>query len=653
MKSLSVRLARGAALAACLGGMFAPAQTTTPPIPVPAQSQAQQKDPSPNQTTKQTRGQVIFSRSTDENGETTTQEGPAAQPSAHPAGAPTAQVAERQAMTYTAFDMDVHLRPADHQIAVRAIMTVRNDGKTPLAHLPMQISSSLNWERIRIAGRDALYQVALLNSDADHTGQLREATVSLAEPLAPGTSLEVDATYSGPIESTARRLLSIGTPAEMALHSDWDQIDTAFTGLRGFGNVVWYPVSSVPVLLGDGAKLFDEMGEHKLRMTPARFRMRLTVEFPAGQAPTIAVINGHPAPLTVESPGSDEVAGIATTQSESAQLGFNAPSLFVAIRKAHPGDNLTAWTTPDNEVNVQLWTDAAARVTPFLQGWLGQRPRAQLTLLDLPDAADAPFESGALLATSLHDGAPEQLEDAMAHALTHAWMQSPRAWLSEGVAHFMGTLWIEKQHGRDKALASLAVGRDALSIAEPPSPGEGSGQPLGLATAPVYYRTKAAYVFWMLRDIVGDATLSAALRAYDPLQDTGPQTPPSLFERLLEQAGARRDLKWFFADWVDADRGLPDLTVDSVYPSAAEAGNWLIAVNVSNSGYVTAEVPVTVRTYDSSVTQRVRVPGRSSVTQRIIIQGRPSEVQVNDGTVPETEAAVHLTHIQETAAPAQ
>jgi len=653
MKSLSVRLARGAAVAACLGGMFAPAQTTTPPIPVPAQSLAQQKDPSPNQTTKQTRGQVIFSRSTDENGETTTQEGPAAQPSAHPTGAPTAQDAERQAITYTAFDMDVHLRSADHQIAVRAIMTVRNDGKTPLAHLPMQISSSLNWERIRIAGRDALYQVALLNSDADHTGQLCEATVSLAAPLAPGASLEVDATYSGPIESTARRLLSIGTPAEMALHSDWDQIDTAFTGLRGFGNVVWYPVSSVPVLLGDGAKLFDAMGEHKLRMAPARFRMRLTVEFPAGQAPTIAVINGHPVPLTVESPGSDEVAGVATAQSESAELGFNAPSLFVAIRKPHPGDNLTAWTTPDNEVNVQLWTDAAARVTPFLQGWLGQRPRAQLTLLDLPDPADAPFESGALLATSLHDGAPEQLDGAMAHALTHAWMQSPRAWLSEGVAHFMGTLWIEKQHGRDKALASLAAGRDALSIAEPPSPGEGSGQPLGLATAPVYYRTKAAYVFWMLRDIVGDATLSAALRAYDPLQDTGPQTPPSLFERLLEQAGTRRDLKWFFADWVDADRGLPDLTVDSVYPSAAEAGNWLIAVNVSNSGYVTAEVPVTVRTYDTSVTQRMRVPGRSSVTQRIIIQGRPSEVQVNDGTVPETEAAVHLTHIQETAAPAQ
>jgi len=648
MKFLSARLAHAAAVAACLAGVSAAPQSTTAPFPVPAQNPAPQKQPQ-----RQTKGQVIFSRSTDENGDTTTQAGPAAQPAAQTSAAPTARDAERQAVTYTAFDMDVHLRPAEHQIAVRAIMTLRNDGKTPLAHLPMQISSSLNWERIRAEGHDALYQVALVNSDADHTGQLREANVSLAAPLAPGATVEVDATYSGAIESNARRLLSIGTPADMALHSDWDQIDTAFTGLRGFGNVIWYPVSSVPVLLGDGAKLFDEMGEHKLRMAPARFRTRLTVEFPFGQAPTVAVINGHPAALTVESPGSDEVAGVATAQSESPLLGFNAPSLFVAVRKAHPGDNLTAWTTPDNEVNVQLWTEAAARVTPFLQGWLGQRPRAQLTLLDLPDAADSPFESGALLAASLRDGPPDQLEGAMAHALTHAWMQSPRAWLSEGVAHFMGTLWIEKQHGRDKALAALALDRGALTIAEPPSPGEGSGQPLALATAPVYYRTKAAYVFWMLRDMVGDAALSAALRAYDPLQDTGPQTAPSLFERLLEQAGARRDLKWFFADWVDADRGLPDLTVDKVFPSTAGAGNWLVAINVTNSGYASAEVPVTVRTDDTSITQRVRIPGRSSIVQRIVIQGRPTEVQVNDGTVPETEAAVHVTHMQETAAPAQ
>ncbi len=80
------------------------------------------------------KGQVIFSRSTDANGETTTQTGPA-QPQV--AAAPTAQDPERQAVTFTGFDMDVHLRVEVHQIAVRALLTVRNDGKTPLTRVPL------------------------------------------------------------------------------------------------------------------------------------------------------------------------------------------------------------------------------------------------------------------------------------------------------------------------------------------------------------------------------------------------------------------------------------------------------------------------------------------------------------------------------------
>ncbi|HWG21179.1 MAG TPA: hypothetical protein VG225_11675 [Terracidiphilus sp.] len=640
MKFLHARGLQSAAAAACLAGFLAAAQTTTPPYPVPKPN-----EPPPSQRS----GQVIFSRSTDENGNTTTHAGPAAHPGMQMANAPTAQDAERLAVTFTGFDLDVHLRPAEHSIGVRAQLAIRNDGQSPLAHVPLQISSSLNWERIRVQGRDVSFPVALLNSDADHTGQLREAAIPLATPLAPGSTLQLDVTYSGTIPSNARRLLAIGTPQDAALHSDWDQIDTDFTGLRGFGNVVWYPVSSVPVMLGDGARLFDEMGEHKLRLAGAHFGLRLTVEFPHGQAPTVVLINGHPAPLTVTDAGSDEVAGVATAQTDRVILGFEAPSLFVAIRKQHPGTNLTAWTTADNDINVQLWLDAAATVTPFLQGWLGQQPRAQLTLLDLPDKDDAPFETGALLAATLREASPEQLNGALAHALTHAWMQSPRAWLSEGVAHFMGTLWIEKQQGREKALSALEAGRGALALGEPESPAMSAGQPLAQAISPVFYRTKAAYVLWMLRDIAGDATLSAALRAYDPMQDLGNPTVPSLFEKLLEQAGQRRDLSWFFADWVDSDKGLPDLTVKSVFPSGTEAGNSLVAVTLSNSGYVAAEVPVTVRTDATSVTQRMRIPARGSAVQRILIQGRPTEVQVNDGTVPETEASVHLTKIEQSS----
>jgi hypothetical protein len=617
-----------------------------------------QLPPAPEQ---QPRGKVIFSRSIDENGQTNTQVGPAAPEMAK---FPLAEDAERKAVTFTAFDLDVHLHPTDQNLAVRALVTVRNDGKTPLARIPLQLSSSLNFERIRVLGHDVAFPVATLNSDADHTGQLHEAAVPLASPLAPGQSLQLDVTYSGAIAQSAQRLIAIGTPHDVALHSDWDGITSSFTGLRGFGNVVWYPVSSVPVILGDGARLFDEMGEHKLRVSGAQFRLHLTIEFPHGQPPNVALMNGHPAPLTVTDSKEPEVEGVATAAVDHSTLGFEAPSLFVATRTQHNATNTTLWALPANERAVETWSASTAVVTPFLQGWLGEKPRSQLVILDLPDPDDAPFETGALLATSIREASPVQLQNILAHALTHAWMQSPRAWLSEGVAHFMGSLWVERQSGRTRALEELEANRPALALSEPASPGMSGGQPLTLANSPIYYRTKATYVFWMLRDLAGDAQLSAALRAYDsaadvskrPLQERSADrsadrsaeagASTGMFEKLLKQVSVSRDLSWFFADWIDADKGLPDLSIDTVFPARAQAGNYLVAVNISNAGYVAAEVPVSVRTDLTSVTQRVFVPAHSKAVQRILILGKPTQVQVNDGTVPETQATVHIKKLE-------
>jgi hypothetical protein len=256
-----------------------------------------------------------------------------------------------------------------------------------------------------------------------------------------------------------------------------------------------------------------------------------------------------------------------------------------------------------------------------------------------------------MLATAIRAANTDQLNGVMAHALTHAWMESPRAWLSEGVAHFMGTLWVEKQGGRDQALGSLEAARPALALAEPESPGVSGGQPLAQAISPVYYRTKAAYVFWMLREVAGDPALSAALRAYDPKADLslgyGRDGGASSFQKLLEQAGTRRDLSWFFADWVNADKGLPDLSIADVFPAPEQAGNWLVTVNVTNNGYASAEVPVTVKSDTNSVTQRLLVPARGKAAQRLLVLGKPIVIQVNDGTVPETQATVHVIRLDQ------
>lgn len=638
-----------AAFAAGLAILPCGAQSNNPAQPV------QQ----PVQSAPQMPGKVIFSRSTDANGQTTTVVGQAAEtPQGHSAAAPTATdpIAtdiDRQSVRFTAYDMDVRLDAAQRRIAVRAQVTVKNDGSVPLSRIPLQISSSLTWDRIRVDGQDVHFSVATLNSDADHTGQLHEAAVPLSAPLAPGKSTLIDVTYSGQIAPDAKRLTSVGAPGQVAFHTDWDGIGTDFTGLRGFGNVVWYPVSSVPALLSDGARLFNEIGRQKLRLTGATFSLRLTDEFPQAQKPAIAVIDGHFVPFTVTSPGTADIPGVATASLSASTLGFQAPSLFLAVRNRQAvAANMTLWTLPGDDSAAFSWKAADEEVTPFLKSWLGDTPGTALTVLDLPDADDAPFEDGAFLATGVKPAAASQIDGILAHVLTHAYVDSPQAWLSEGLADFMGTLWIERQNGRAKALDALGSSRQALAILEPASPGASAGEPLPQAYMPVYYRTKAAYVLWMLRDQLGDKTLAAALRAFDAARyapGAAANQPPSL-ESFLRQAAAGRDLNWLFAQWVNADDGLPDLSIDHVYPSAAVAGNWLVAVDLSNSGYAAAEVPLTVTSGTTAITRRVLIPAQGKIVQRILIQGEPTQVQLNDGSVPEVQASVHVTTLHSNSA---
>jgi hypothetical protein len=652
MKLFPARELAIASLVALLASAPGKAQTPANPNPAdqsgPDQSSPQSTQPQPAKPA----GKVLFQRSLNPSGDTVSTTGPAARPVAA-SHAPSIDDAERKALVVTALDLDVRLNTAEHQIAARALVTVRNTGASPLSQIPLQISSSLNWERIRIAGRDVSCPVATINSDSDHTGQLREAVVPLSSPLPPGATLQLDVTYSGTIAATARRLLSVGTPEDSASHSDWDEISPAFTGLRGFGNVIWYPVISVPVILGDAARLFDEIGRQKLHATGTSFRLRLTAEFPHGQAPTVAAINGNAIPLkAVDSEAANsDLPGIATADTGPSMLTFESPSLFVSTEAAHPGTHLTVYSSPKDESAAKSWLAAAANVSPMVERWLGPTPRTQLIVIDLPDPDDNPWESGPMLAIPVHQAPPDQLESVLTHALTHAWMAPYPYWLNEGTANFMGTLWDDHLHHRDQALGTLEAGRQALALEEPPSPGEGAGQPLAHATSPVYYRTKATYILWMLRDLVGDDALAAALREVNASADKGALAanvdPSGSLQSALKTAAPAANLKWLFADWIDADHGLPDLTVDKVFPNAVQSGNWLVSVTISNAGYVPASVPVTVRSISNSTTERVFVPARGTVTPRLLVQGKPTDVQVNDGTVPETQASVHITHLDQ------
>jgi hypothetical protein len=592
---------------------------------------AQQAAPPPAQAPAEHPGTVIFSRSVEDN---TTPVKPPAQ-----AAQGQATDGEREAVTFLSYDLDVHLQPREHAMAVRARILVRNDSSSPLNRLALQISSSLQWTGVHVGETPVPFSQQLVNSDIDHTGALREVVIPLARPLGPQQSLSVDLTYEGTAALATTRLEQIGTPSDIAAASDWDRVSDEFVGLRGFGNVAWYPVSSVPVALGDGAKFFTEAAAERQKQSQATVTMRVTEEF-FGDAPNLAVLDGETLAVTPTSlPAAAGVPGIVTCTLPPTKLGFASPSLFLLTRTARAGNGVKVFARTEDVANAQAYISAASIVAPLINRWLGTEPRGALNIVDLPDGEDAPFEDGDVLFANVRATEPGKVTDMLIHSLTHLYFHSPYAWLQEGVPSFMGSLWLEQNRGRDIAIQQLDNTRGALSLAEPgdASSADMDRQALLVARDPVYYRTKATYVLWMLRGLAGDNALVHALHAYQP----GSDTAGSGFEQVLEQASGK-DLKWFFDDWVYHDRGLPDLSIAGVYPNRASLpGSYIVAVDVSNSGTAEAQVPVSVSSGTTTVTEMLRVPAKSKVSHRFVLQGQPEEVAVNDGTVPEVEASVH------------
>ena len=452
-------------------------------------------------------GTVLFQR--DQNSP------PVEQKKATPAEQPVISVtdAERNSLTFTDYDLDVHLAPETAALAVHAGFTVRNSGTQPLTRLAFQISSSLHWESFTLGNDQQFVRLAFvqqaINTDADHTGKVTEAVVSLPHPLTPGASVKLSAFYSGTIQQSANRLERIGAPDDQADRADWDKISPDGTALRGFGDVLWYPTAAAPVFLGDGAKLFQVAGRKKLEQATATVKMRLSVAY-VGDAPDAAYFCGQREPLKAVNENSNmpvaTAPGVATAEFPSRILGFRPLSLFVTNSAPNRTDDDKIAAVTDHYDVLPSYATAAGKVQPLLQDWLGAKP---LNILNIVDHGGQPFEDDSLLVTPMRAIDPDALAPSLLHSLTHAWFRSSHVWLDEGVPQFMSLLWVEQTQGRDAALKVLQDRLNALALAEPVPAADSTsvGQSLILATDEVYYRTKAGAVLWMLRSLVDDPAL--------------------------------------------------------------------------------------------------------------------------------------------------
>ncbi|MCU1300351.1 MAG: hypothetical protein JWQ87_635 [Candidatus Sulfotelmatobacter sp.] len=546
---------------------------------------------------------------------------------------------DREAFTFTNYDLNVRIEPEQQRLGVRGKITLRNDSSTPQKIAVLQISSSLDWRSIKAGGKPLQFVSQPYNSDIDHTGSLSEAVVTLPDSLPPKGTVDLEIAYEGVIVLDAARLTRIGTPEAAANSTDWDRISVKFTAVRGAGYVTWYPIATDAANLSEGNIVFEILSRWKDRESSSTMHLQVAVSSDEDADQPELLVNATSCPTAHEL--QHQFVADCTYHS----LGSVVPAFVIANYEVTDRAAITVHFLHGHESSATNYADAAGKVTSFISEWFGT-PRGKAQTADLSDASAAPFESGSLLLTPLTSTDPKLAGLVAAHQLTHAAFFSPRPWINEGLAHFAQALYLEHQSGRQAALDYMGLHRAAFSAVDKkqtgaPKSGDELSQSLVNTADEELYRSKAMCVWWMLRDMIGDQALKKALASYHSEQDK----EPSYMPRLL-QAQTQKDLEWFFDDWVYRDRGLPNFKVESVFTRKTLPEGYMLTVTVSNSGAAGAEVPLTVKFAGGEVTKRLVVRGKSSGVIRVEVPKLPQEVVVNDGSVPESDTTNNVFKIE-------
>ena len=549
---------------------------------------------------------------------------------------------DREALTFTRYDLEVRIEPEQQRLGVRGKVTVRNDSEAAQANATLQISSTLNWSSIRLEGKPIEFISQTYTSDIDHTGALTEAIIALPKAVAPKQTITLEIGYEGVIPQDTTRLTRIGVPSEVAKHTDWDQIGPSFTAVRGIGNVAWYPIATEAANLSQGNSVLETIGRWKQREAEAEMKINFAHSGDAVAGLPTLFCNGEGQPA-----GHEQVGRAYVSHSECTLRNLDSlvPLFVVGNFQAVDRSEVNISYLSDHSSAASDYALAADEIVPFITKWFGDhrvKPGLKAEVIELPDRDAAPFESGNVLLIPLSGNENAMLMSAI-QQLTHSFFPSSRAWVRDGLAHYAQVSFVADKEGRDAALEYLRNHSKALIESEKLAPAEPNQAAHSLINSDdeFYVQSKAMNVWWMLREIVGGDALSAALHNYK----SGDDKSADYLEKLVE-AQTHRDLAWFFDDWVYRDRGLPDFRIASVYPRELVNGGYMVTVTVENTGQAAAEVPVTLKMTTGERTERLVVPGKSTASVRIVCTSFPQQATVNDGSVLESDTNNNVYKIE-------
>jgi len=539
---------------------------------------------------------------------------------------------DREAFSITNYYLNLQVEPEQHRLGVRGKITLRNDTAAPQKIAVLQISSSLDWRAIRAGDKMLQFVTQPYTSDIDHTGSLSEAIITLPQEIAPHAMIDLNIAYEGVVLLDTTRLTRIGTPEDVAKNSDWDRIDEDFSAVRGVGYVTWYPIATESADLSEG----NDLSEVLARWNARESLSDMLLMFESTKDCTI-LFSGTKDRFVVTRDKPVKMGAFSVTQRSGSVPTFVLANYKTIDVKSNSAVNFL----PAKESIAASYADVLGNLDPL------QRATGLLSLqvAQMPFSGAAPFVSDYLLLTPLQPLTDES-RLTLIYALARQKAASPRPWISEGLAHFAQAFDIEQRHGRTAALEYLNAHRALLVDAESPHNNSDqvsatSRRSLVDTTDSMYLQSKAMWVWWMLRDMIGEASFNIVLFSYQSPDDKDPTYMPRLIA-----AHTQHDLQWFFDDWVYHDRGLPDFKVESAFAATMPAKSYMLTITIDNLGTAGAEVPITIKFTGGEVTKRIEVRAKSKATFRVETPAAPQEIRVNDGSVPESNASNNVFKVE-------
>ena len=320
---------------------------------------------------------------------------------------------------------------------------------------------------------------------------------------------------------------------------------------------------------------------------------------------------------------------------------------FVELTDTAAGTPLQFYVAPGREADARRSLGNTGRMVERFSGVLGvpyPYPKyAQVCVADFIFGGMENTSATTLTDVTLHDERAHldySSDPLVAHELAHQWFGDlvtcrtwAHAWLNEGFATFMETVWLEHDRGEDEAgydryrQGQEYLQEDAESYRRPIVAREYEA-PVDIFDAHLYQ--KAGRVLHWLRSLLGDAPFWAGVRAYLE-RHRGGLVETADFRRALEDASGR-DLGQAFDDWI-YHGGHPALKLGYRYDTGDATVELTLAQTQAGDEVTpgfTLDVPIVVHT--AAGAQRVVVPlDQKQRTVHVRVDGAPTMVRVDPG----------------------